>query len=363
MFIVICTIILITILVVLFIRQPEHSSYLSDEVIKNVPDKFEELYNKLYYENTEVFEKMRKNVKRNIYINLGLWLLFIAIFCYYFLQVAVGSFESKNIFVRLEYGATKIMLFISFIASVIVYCGVCNAKDKYKSEYKNVIVKQFVKLFNNNLEYMPKLTDENYKKIVVSYKEADFTNLSRNIRITPEDHIFGQIDDFKIDFVDIKTSYIGDRKKETRIEKATSFLGSFCTITLPNKVDNDIRIVSDKIPQGYIDNFIKYGYQYIPMDNQSFEHKFNVYAKDNISAMMLLTHDVMESLLDFCDMCFLDFDIIIKDNHIYMRICTGNLFEPVINKKGIDKEHLLTQYCILALIVKFSKLLNNTLKQ
>ena len=68
------------------------------------------------------------------------------------------------------------------------------------------------------------------------------------------------------------------------------------------------------------------------MDSQRFGRLFNVYAEDDISGMMILTHDIMELLENFYNNNNTKLDVSIIDNKIYIRLFTGDIFEPLIYK-------------------------------
>ena len=94
----------------------------------------------------------------------------------------------------------------------------------------------------------------------------------------------------------------------------------------------------------------------LEMDSSEFEKKFNVYTSNQITAMQLLTPDIMEELLSFAQNAEEDFDIYIENNNLYLRFHCGTLFEPGSLKKGaIDEKTLKRYYDILEFTNHLSK--------
>ena len=74
------------------------------------------------------------------------------------------------------------------------------------------------------------------------------------------------------------------------------------------------------------------------MDSSEFEKYFDVKASNQIIGMQLLTADVMEELVDFENKTKMKFDIFIKENELYLRFHSGDMFDPTNLKNGpLDK--------------------------
>ena len=65
------------------------------------------------------------------------------------------------------------------------------------------------------------------------------------------------------------------------------------------------------------------------MDSKEFEKYFDVYSNSDIITMEILTHDIMEELVQFYDKYKIKFEIVIKNYNIYIRFDTGAVFEPI----------------------------------
>ena len=94
----------------------------------------------------------------------------------------------------------------------------------------------------------------------------------------------------------------------------------------------------------------------LEMDSTEFEKLFDVSSEDNIIGMQILTHDVMELLIDYRKYLKRPFDICIYEDTIYIRIHCGTMFEAKINSKTfVDKEQTEQYYNMLRFVYKLAK--------
>ena len=100
----------------------------------------------------------------------------------------------------------------------------------------------------------------------------------------------------------------------------------------------------------------------VEMDSSEFEKYFDVYSNSNILSMEILTHDIMEELVNFYVKYKIKFEIVIKNNNIYIRFDTGSMFEPNILRKSNDINTLWVYYSILNFVTNFSFKINKLLK-
>lgn len=92
------------------------------------------------------------------------------------------------------------------------------------------------------------------------------------------------------------------------------------------------------------------------MDSSEFEKYFDVSSNNDIIGMQILTHDVMELLLEYRKYLKCPFDICIYEDIVYIRIHCGTMFEATISSKVlIDREKTEEYYNMLEFIYKLSK--------
>ena len=86
----------------------------------------------------------------------------------------------------------------------------------------------------------------------------------------------------------------------------------------------------------------------VEVDSQEFGNYFDVYCKNKIIAMQLLTADVMQFLIDFKKEINIDYEITIKENQVFIRFMSGEMFEPEwLSKYSMDKATMYRYYKML----------------
>ena len=79
--------------------------------------------------------------------------------------------------------------------------------------------------------------------------------------------------------------------------------------------------------------------------------------------MQLLTSDIMEKLIEFYKKYEIEYEIVFRQDTVYIRFFTGNMFEPQVGKSSMDKETLYIYLSILELVVDISKTVNKVLQE
>ncbi len=93
----------------------------------------------------------------------------------------------------------------------------------------------------------------------------------------------------------------------------------------------------------------------VKMDNPDFEKEFVVYSNDQIEARYILSHTMMERLLDFKKKTAHDIHISFVDNHLHLAIDYGkDLFEPTVFTSLLDekltKEYINNLYLAVSIV-------------
>lgn len=330
-------------IIILLSNLLRDKKYINNISIEDAPENFKKLYEKLYKENIANLETLRKRVRiRQIifYIVLGILLV------QYVLSDTSFTFFSKKIDLILE------ALFIpTFILMIIIGMNLDKHKKKYKNDYKNEIIINFIKLINPNLTYEP---GHAVDRIELLYKNVGFENRKFN-RIYSDDYISGEVvADVNLKMVDLHLQNVTGSGKNRNVEEI--FQGLFAITNCNRNISTPIKITKDKFK-------LKESEELVKLDSSEFESYFDVYSKDKILALQILTADTMAYLIDFYEKYMLDFDIMIKDNNIYMRFHTGAMFEPKIFGNSMEKELLFMYYCVLEFTVELTRRINKTVKE
>ena len=288
---------------------------------------FEDLYSKLYVLYVKKLEKLKKQT-----------IIFAIISIIFFVA-----------FIFIPNAIIKIISFIIALSFVIVFVMY---KNKYKTEYKNQIVHQFVKLFNNKLDYSSTTSDSLIKE---NFRRANFTIEPYNT-FSSDDYIKGYLDEnifIRMADINVKRNVESGKSSYT----VSIFQGIFAFTTSTKNINAYIKISKNDLNLLYDDK------NSIEMDNSEFEKYFDVNSENKILTMRILTHDVMNTLVEFYKKYNLPFEIVLRDNIIYLRFFTGPMFEPKIFGKSLDKDLIFTHYCILNFIMDVSKNINKVLQE
>lgn len=307
-------------------------------------EEFENLYNDLENDNSsklfQVWEKTKKDRKRIIFIATALCVIIDLIIIYKF------CIESQNL------GAAVIPLIIGpdviiFLVSLLV---IALKDQKYNMAYKECIINALIKNFFNDVDYIPKkkMPQEIYNK--VNYNE--YYN-----RYYSDDYVEAKIEEkYDMKMAEVHTVYETthtDSDGNTTTDRTTKFYGLFIKIKINKSIKNKLFIRTD----GEISKRDR-----LEMDSSEFERYFDVSSEDKIIGMQILTHDVMDLLINFRKFIKVPFDICVLENLIYIRLHIGSVFEAKISKKSIiDKEQTEKYYNILNFIETLSKKIINIL--
>ena len=231
-----------------------------------------------------------------------------------------------------------------FIAFMILKI---NAIGKYKEIFKEKVIKEFVKSYSDNLDFFP------YKGVAkMSYQNAEFERFDE---FHTEDLITGKIlNDLNFNMAEVHT-----KRESTDSDKNTTtytlFHGLFAEIELTKKINHIMTIRKDVILDGKGDGIDTK----LEMDSLEFEKIFDVHTTNKIESMQILTADIMQMLIDFKTKNKIVPEITLKENMLYIRFKTGNVFEPKFMKSAVDFNSLKKYYDIitftLELAEKFSK--------
>ncbi len=208
--------------------------------------------------------------------------------------------------------------FLVFYVGIAIYSNLFN---EFKKEHKKFITK-LVTLINKDLEYKPTEKELWYKEKFIDNKSYLKVCLS---------HYLGTTDTFWLPIlmeIDIK-------------------------VKSNNEIKDRLEIVKNKTKNNLGDS---------NMIDEEFREYFKVYSNDE-TTKNLLTDYLMKILIDFRKKYKIDYNIIFENNTINLTFFTRTIIKPGGYRKSRNKQLLFNYYCVLKIIIEFTKEINGIIEE
>ncbi|WP_072681346.1 DUF3137 domain-containing protein [Arcobacter sp. LA11] len=279
--------------------------------------------NKLYF-TLKRFEKQRKDLKIKV-IFLFVIIIWNTATIYFFF-----FFKEDNNFDVLKLFLVFILIVCSFLYNYLT-------RD-YKTEFKHKLIKPLIKELDSNLKYSPasSISKETFNRSLL-FPKPD--------RYDGNDLISGLINSTKIYFSDVHAV------RESSDNSYTIFQGIFIVADFYKNFYGNTIILPDHAQKKY-GNLLGSWFQsknlnrdeLIKMDNLEFEKEFVVYSTDQVEARYILSHSLMEKILNYKRKSKKELFISFINNHLHIGIHYGkDLFEPVVFSSLLDNK-LINEY-------------------
>ena len=308
---------------------------------------FDNLYNELQHgENSEMNDLLKKaqaESKKSNRISLMICLIIDAFIIFGGLSGEVPSFMKGMVIYQIIFSIIAVDILVITFTKLIFG----KSYREYSKKYKSVIIDKLMSNFYDNAEYFPIKPVPEYIYTEPGYEE--YYN-----RYYSDDYLEGEIDNkYSIQMGEITTKKV--TRSNGRSHTVTKFSGLFAKVVMHKSMQGELRIMRDG--RYALDNKLK-------MDSSEFEKYFDVKSSDNIKGMQLLTADVMEELMDFVNNTQMIFDIVIRNNYLYLRFHSGSMFEPR-NIKGdsLNKEEIQKYFYMLNFTYNLSKRLISLIEE
>lgn len=243
-----------------------------------------------------------------------------------------------------------LILFLGVPTSIIIL-GIFNNEILYKHIFKNNIITSLVKNYDSHLKFSSTQCIQAQYYNLAEFEHYDYFHSN--------DYISGKIDGIiPIQLGDVETTHV-HTDSDGHTHTSILFKGLFSMINLPKNFPSIVTILSDKssVRKIFPDNEI------LKVDSVEFEKNFNVFTKNKVLAMQLLTADIMSSIIDFQVQNNAIFEIVIKGSFAYIRIHCDDMFEANLSKNAFDYDTLYTYYKYLDFICELSKKIFNIIKE
>ena len=297
-----------------------------EEIYQGIKDKNEVKFN-------EIFSKVKREAEKIKKLSLVICTIvdiLIILLGWQFAGLNITGMRSEKITIMAMSTIVPII-----IADVIIYFIVyaCNSKNhrEYAKMFKSYIIKDLINSFYTDLEYLP---DNGLQNEV--YDEGKYGSYYN--RYYSDDYIKAKIDgknDIEMSEVTVqRVERHTDSKGRSHTTTTTLFSGLFAKIKLDKSINTELKITR---------NMAVIGKNRLRMDSQEFEKYFDVSCQNKIVGMQILTADIMERLVEFCDKK-IPYDISIYGEYMYIRFSCGEVFEIASVKEGAFPEEKLNEY-------------------
>lgn len=289
---------------------------------------FNKIYQEVYNETYIDLQKKRKDIIKKIKI-----ILLIAV-----VVGVIFAFDSKSKFPSIVL-AVNIGLVVSFFSTITL-------RETYKKIFKEKVIGTFVKKYSDTLNY-------DYSRGVsgLMYSRGEFERFDE---LYSEDYIYGILKEkYKIYMseVDVKKIIAVDGKGNTT--KRRIFKGIFAQIQFNKNIQETIKLRINT-PKLFDEK------RRVKMDSGKFEQIYDIYSNGKITAMQLFTADIMDIFIEFKEKNKIIPELTLKNNTMYIRFKTGNMFEPNLLKGILDYNTLKKYYNMIHFILEITeKMLKN----
>ena len=282
--------------------------------MKSEKKKFNDIYNEIIIETKEFFETLKKLQVRNFTI---------AVVVAVVLSIIIMGVNRQDF-----------MLFVP-LAICIVFVAVFFSNLHYRKSYKEVIIGKLVRKYSDKLTYYQDGTTITNS----DYYQAGF---DRNWdEIVKEDGVSGSLDDgshFRMaQLTTYKRKKYLDENGHVREERIKLYKGTFCVVSLKKFIMNQIEIMGNA-------RKYKYNKNRIEIDSETFEKEFDLIAKDRVQALRIFTPEIIEAIVDLKERIKVNFRVRIEGDKLYIKIDTGDIFEPISYKAELSATALLEYY-------------------
>lgn len=299
-----------------------------------ISDEFKEMYEYIVHTYAKELEENRKKLLKSLMVCIILFLITTSI--------VILIFDKLNIDLNKRSGW---YIFLLYLPTIFYYTHEYKKyNDIYRKNYKMKVIKNFVEHINPSLTYTP----TGAKWLLDYYLDAKFDEESFNKFVT-DDYIVGRNKDgSSIEISDIALENVNEKGEFLKL----FYAGIFSVSTINKNLPNEVRIKKNK------NLFYGKSQNQVEMDSNEFEKYFDVFSDSNILSMELLTHDIMQLIVEFYKNYKINFEIVLKENNIYIRFDTGAMFEPNILKKSSDMRTLWIYYRVLKFVTSFTIKMN-----
>ncbi len=318
-------------IVVILSRATKGHVFTKNIKLRNAREEFEKIYDELLNIQNEDLRKMKSLANISAMID-------IALACIMVLGIAFAKMPGAAISESVDNTIKTLALVSPFLLGGMIFFGI-KQRRMYKKIYKEQIISKFIKLVDNNLRYSMygRVGDDMKNKYLVS----DFEKKAFN-RFSSEDYVDGKIDGkIYTEIAELDVDYAFKKKK--RRFREDLFKGMFAVIRSEKDLGAWVKVTKNGFKFFISKNKLE-------TDDIAFEKIFDIYTDNRSVAHQVIQSEMREILTRFYKDYDLRFEVMFKENIIFMRFFTPSMFEPKVFGNSIDKKLLFTYYNIIKFI-------------
>lgn len=282
---------------------------------------FDELYDKIMHDCKDELEILRKKALRKAIV---IAIIVIAIL----LTFVFGAIGGPAASLSLTF--FPMIIVIVTIMIIIVSFAKGGKHGGYSQVFKNKVIHPIIKAVFASADYFPseKITEFEYNNNNERMYHENYN------RYYGEDKVITH-DENSLIFSELTLKHVSrDSKGNTRT--TIVFSGIAGNFVSPVTFEKPIQILRDAI---WSNN--------VKVDSSEFEKNFNLYTQDKITAMSILTADVMSKLVSIKNRFERNFEFILLNNTVYFRLNSSNAFEAGLSKSALEKDNIKKYYDLL----------------
>ncbi len=265
-----------------------------------------------------------------------------------------------------------LILCVAISSAIFTFIYKMKVKD-FTSLFKNQVIEKLVLFVDDSLSYNKdsSISEYEYKQSSLFYQKID--------KYSGDDLVVGKVDGVDIRFSEVHTEVKDKRNRlgtdsginlvidlilDFLIKMNTTFHGLFFIADFNKNFKGKTLIVPDKSEKflgsfsHFFQSFSSRG-ELVKMDNPKFEKEFVIYSDDQIEARYILSHSLMESILEYKKLVGKNISISFVKSNIYIAIgFREKLFEPKIYKKITSFNEVKFYFQVLCLTTEIVKHLN-----
>lgn len=334
----------------------------------NIEESFNKFYRKFINENKEVFSEIemyhnkavqeRKNNKKIICI-VEIILLTITI-----LWIAVFEHEERNDTIPELCGV------VALLFPMMIALKNKQKLEKYEDIYQEKIIKYIIQYFSPNLEYYPhaNIGYEDYQKMgTENFTEFNSSNVVKGLLKNNDIIVSKIITKYTYTYKSYNGLFENGRVFSKKINSEEKFDGIFIKAKLSKNIKTDLYIKSKKhLEERLFNNFIENinhteKKNIKSIDINELNQTFSIYSSNIDYCIKMLDWKMNKTLLNIYDNQ--NFDIVIKDNYIYIRFWIAGLFSNPTLKRNVNDKDILYKnyrmfYLTFYLLEKFEEKIN-----